>query len=731
MNHSAFQIKQYEFSSDGLNEIQKNHFAKNQWPVVYVLNGNKKKQAYIGESTNIIARINTHLSNTEKNKLNSLELISSDKFNKSAALDIESNLIRYLAADGQFELLNSNLGIANHNYYQKNELYKEIFENIWDELRSKGVAKHSLPYLNNSDIFKYSPYKTLSIEQEQGLNSILQCLLDKSSNRVIAEGGAGTGKTILAIYLFKLLLSDDSIYMDELDDSSTSILQSLVNKFKEEYPDPKIALVVPMTSFRTTLKKAFKHIKGLSSKMVISPSEAAKSNFDLLVVDESHRLRRRVNLGAYFGWFDKNCELLGLDKYSCSELDWMLLKSKKTVLFYDNQQSIKPSDVLPADVDKLKQDPRTIITQLKSQFRSKGGNQYSEFVNNLFEVALEPDSIFNHKDYELTLYESLPDMIADIQAYDKQYGLSRLVAGYAWPWKSQNDKTVFDIEIEDVKLRWNSTNIDWINTENSINEVGCIHTTQGYDLNYTGIILGPEITFNPIKNEIVIIKENYFDKNGKQSITDPEELKQFIINIYKTILLRAIRGTYIYVCDPALRHYLSQHVVVKKASQSEQVTEPEIIPFEKVKPYINAIPLYDLKAAAGGFSEQQDIENVNWIALPDNIQPSKDLFACYVVGESMNKVIPNGSVCLFRAHPGGSRNGKIVLVQHRDIEDPDHGGTYTVKTYYSEKVEAERVLINKRIILKPETTSTGYSPIVIESGEGLNVVGEFLGVVGG
>ncbi len=93
----------------------------------------------------------------------------------------------------------------------------------------------------------------------------------------------------------------------------------------------------------------------------------------------------------------------------------------------------------------------------------------------------------------------------------------------------------------------------------------------------------------------------------------------------------------------------------------------------------------------------------------------------------MNKVIPNGSLCLFKANPGGSRNGKIVLVQHRDIEDPDYGGKYTVKTYHSKKIEEDGVLVNQRIVLKPETNAYGCLPMVIENdGEDLVVVGEFI-----
>jgi DUF2075 family protein len=92
-------------------------------------------------------------------------------------------------------------------------------------------------------------------------------------------------------------------------------------------------------------------------------------------------------------------------------------------------------------------------------------------------------------------------MVELIKLKDKEVGLSRLVAGYAWEWESQNnpDKEVFDIDIDGVKLRWNSTNTDWINSENAITEVGCIHTTQGYDLNYVGVIFGTEITYDKIK----------------------------------------------------------------------------------------------------------------------------------------------------------------------------------------------------------------------------------------
>src|SRR5574344_577785 len=100
---------------------------------------------------------------------------------------------------------------------------------------------------------------------------------------------------------------------------------------------------------------------------------------------------------------------------------------------------------------------------------------------------------------------------------------------------------------------------DWINSTNKMTEMGCIHTTQGYDLNYSGIIFGTDITYNEQTQKIEIIKENYFDRNGKVGISD-EQLHDYIINIYKTIMYRKIKGTYVYCCDEKLRNYFKNFI---------------------------------------------------------------------------------------------------------------------------------------------------------------------------
>ena len=136
---NAFELQRYDFNSNLFNAFQNIHSAKDLWPIVYIISDGNIKEAYVGETTDTYARMSSHLKSNAKNKLTVVHLITSEKFNKSATLDIESNLIKYISADGQYRLINGNIGLANHNYYQKKEVYWDIFKSIWNKLRAEGV----------------------------------------------------------------------------------------------------------------------------------------------------------------------------------------------------------------------------------------------------------------------------------------------------------------------------------------------------------------------------------------------------------------------------------------------------------------------------------------------------------------------------------------------------------------------------------------------------------------
>ena len=561
---SSIKIRPYSFNQQGLEHLN-DVYQKGTWPVVYIIKNEKTKEAYIGESTNAIRRMKNHMANKERQRLNELLVISCDKFNKSAVLDIEAMLINYMDADKKYKLQNGNAGLVNHNYYQKKQ-YGQVFDKVWEMLLYQKYAKHSKQRLDNTDFFKYSPYKSLSADQHNSVAEILQLMNREKENTIFVEGGAGTGKSVLAVYLMKLLKTNiQNHHLDETDEAYSEQLRSII-ELKKRYPDPKVALVVPMTSLRKTLKKVLGSVKGLSGNMVIGPTEVSRSEYDILLVDEAHRLRQRKGLTGY-GAFDNANRLLGFDINEGTELDWVLKQSKNQIFFYDEGQSIKPTDIDKDRFIALKKKHKK-NARLTSQMRVDGGDGYIGFVDNLLHCKLESgDKKFKSDYYEMKLFDDLGEMHKAIKEKEKGHGLSRLLAGFSWEWKSNPKKKnsnphAIDIEINGYELQWNRTTENWINTPNAVDQVGCIHTSQGYDLNYAGIIFGNEITYNPETKQIEIDASQYYDSKGKQGIEDPALLKEYIINIYKTMMLRGIKGTYIYVCNKALFNYINKLISV-------------------------------------------------------------------------------------------------------------------------------------------------------------------------
>ena len=700
--------EQYDFNKDSLHKIEQNLWVKSQWPLVYFIQNETERIAYVGESTNASNRIKNHLGNPKKATVfNKISIIGSDKFNKSATLDIESNLIQYITSEGTYKLQNGNYGLINHNYYQQ-DLYKDLFKEIWNKLIEKKVVSKSLEEIENTELFKYSPYKSLNEDQYKSVLDILDGLCEKESNRIFIKGSAGTGKTILATYLIKLLNSDISDLDDVNDDELKEI--NYIKAFQNKYPNAKIGLVIAMSSLRESLQNVFKKIPGLKASMVLNPSETfkLKEKYDLLIVDEAHRLRQYKNIG-WMGVFRKNNQKLGLDDTG-NELDWIIANSKNQILFYDSAQSVKPSDIDENYFTELLSQKNTLKIELTSQMRVKGGNDYIHFVDQLLHLNRLDKNIYSPNDYDLIVFNSLKDLYSELSKKEEVNGLCRLIAGYSWPWLSEKDKTAMDIEIDGLQFQWNQTSKDWVNSQNAFKEVGCIHTTQGYDLNYTGVIFGKEITFNELTQEIEIDSKLYFDKNGKRGILNKEDLKAYIINIYKTIMYRGIRGTFVYACDINLRNYLKKHITVYKKNFPFRV-----LPFEEVKPYVNSVPLVNISAAAGSFSDLQVHSDFDWIELPFNTTVKEGYFVCKVVGESMNKVIPNGSYCLFQKDTGGSREGKIVLVESTYIQDADFGSGYTVKEYHSKKNSSAENWLHESITLKPLSFELEYENLELDS----------------
>ena len=171
-------------------------------------------------------------------------------------------------------------------------------------LKQRKLVNKEIEEIKNSDIFKYSPYKSLNSDQINARDSIIRKLSDSvvkgEKFMGVVSGVAGTGKTILATYLVKLL-TDSNFYNLDFNPEDSSYIQSLI-ELHNYAPNFKIGYIVPMDSLRSTMKRVFRAIKDLPVKIIMSPKDIVDSEYlDLVIVDEAHRLNRRKNLvsGAF------------------------------------------------------------------------------------------------------------------------------------------------------------------------------------------------------------------------------------------------------------------------------------------------------------------------------------------------------------------------------------------------------------------------------------------------
>lgn len=564
------------------------------WPAVYILRNEENQLAYVGESLNVAKRVGQHYASEDKAPLRTSSgvresrIILDGSFNKSAALDLEAFLIQYLAGEGRYELLNRNDGIIDRNYFQKPDYQRRFREEVFKKLREHGIFRRNLEDIENDDLFKLSPYKSLESSQEHAVKSILQIILKEldertSSAPMIVEGDPGTGKTIIAVFLIKLLMDiattpagemiderdGDSEFPEFFIEENRQALHSLLNEGRG------IALVVPQQSLRESIQRVFRRVPHLSAEMVIDPFAVGKSEdrFSLLVVDESHRLNQRANQTAgprnkQFAEINQRLFWEEEDWETKTQLDWMTEQSSHLVLLLDRAQSVRPADLPRSLLDTMvkgAQDQQK-HHELISQMRVQGGNDYIEYVQDILSDSPPEPSTFGN--YELKFFDDPATMHETIRARDGEFGLARMAAGFAWPWVSRGKvkKNTYDIHIDDYKARWNSTPKDWIDSKNSLEEVGSIHTLQGYDLNYAGVIIGKDLRLDEKTGKLTFDRANYFDKKGVERNKyfgrewTQKELLQWVRNIYFVLLTRGRLGTFVYVCDEPLREYMRTFV---------------------------------------------------------------------------------------------------------------------------------------------------------------------------
>lgn len=545
---------------------------------------------------------------------------------------------------------------------------------------------------------------------------------------LIVEGGPGTGKSVLAVNLLVTLTKEGKNC-----------------RYVSKNAAPRDVYVSKLTGH---FKKS--HITNLfsgSGAFVHTKADA----FDVLIVDEAHRLNEK---SGFYGNFGED------------QIKETINAAKCTIFFIDEDQRVTLKDIggkaaieeraklAGADVSGL---------ELASQFRCNGSDGYLAWLDHTLGVRDTANPFLDDGVFDFRVFDSPVALHTLIAEKNEENNKSRMVAGYCWKWPSKKNSALFDIEIpeHDYRKRWNLDKDSslWIVAPDSIDEVGCIHTCQGLEVDYIGVIVGGDFVVRD--GEVICRPDKRASsdksiKGWKKSLKERPihgklQLDLIIKNTYRTLMTRGMKGCYIYCTDKETADFFRSRMrapeaiphVSDRAETSKVVKQLEVnvLPFKRVdrkrlKPFKNAVPLVDLKLAAGMFSDVQsfDINDAEWIELPDIYRPQPGMFVAQVIGESMNRRIPSGSWCLFRANPQGTRVGKVVVAQHRSISDPDFGGSYTVKVYSSEKErEGDGGWRNVRVELSPDSTDPAFKSIVFgsESADAVRVIAEMVDVLDG
>lgn len=544
---------------------------------VYILVNRKNRRAYIGQTSNIKRRTKEHMGPEkfiEKYKLDIAYIIRPKKtvegvaegFTGTHAKHFEWLLVRLMKADKKFKICTSKT--EKQRYHSMNNFEKVFDEEIWPMMAGNDlVEQRDFSTVISSGTYKYSPDVPLNKVQQKALDAAVNVLISdeikdeglKKQRVVLVNGDAGTGKTVFATSLLHYLKTNEGFK----------------RKYRkahrlEEGKEIKVALVYSQPSMRDYIAKAVGVHEGLSSKDIIAPVHVAKSKeeYHILICDEAHRLRRNKGLGLYGGNFKKANEQAGfadLEIEEQNELNWILKKSRHQIIIYDDKQTVLARDIGKrsfekavgiSDVEFMYQ-IRPIT--LNEQMRIQAGDKFIPYIRDIFsgEPSLKKRSF---KNYEFMLFDKLAHMVDLICEKEELEEVSRLCSGYAWEWgKDENGKNSL-FEVDGVKLRWNDANSGtggWLDDKSKKDEVGSIYTLAGLDLNYAGVIIGPDLTFK--NGKVEINKEHIFDKNVKK---DVKAMEDYIINAYGVLMTRGIKGTFVYVYDKNLRNYFRKFIQI-------------------------------------------------------------------------------------------------------------------------------------------------------------------------
>lgn len=556
---------------------------------------------------------------------------------------------------------------------KKNTLYRIDHGKIRP---SKNLADSLVSMLKGNEEF-------IMIDEQKIVYETALSLAKKSSetnkNVLIVEGGPGTGKSVVAI---NLLVSITKL--------------GLNTQYVTKNAAPRGVFEAKLAG---TLKKTETSNMFTGSGSFVNVDQNV---FDTLIVDEAHRLNAKSGIFKNLGE---------------NQIKEIMESAKCSIFFIDEDQKVTWHDIgKKEEIEKWanKLGINIHFLKLESQFRCNGSDGYLSWLDNSLQIKETANNTLEGINYDFKIIESpteLRDLIFDKNKINNK---ARLVAGYCWNWESKKNKAVNDISFPDFGfgMRWNlaSDGNLWIIAPESVNEVGCIHTCQGLEVDYVGVIIGDDFVIRngkAVTNPDMRAKTDTSLKGYKKAFkNNPNESKSkadtIIKNTYRTLMTRGMKGCYVYFTDKETQEYFKNRVTSKntitKPIQQRHVTSPYSGAIINI-PLFDSVGCGDLMYADSTVQEMIPVKS-------ELMSKGSKYFVLRTHGDSMNLAgINDGDLILCRKnyHPEEGNN-VVALI----------GDDATIKEYRRG---------NGVVILKPKSNNPKHKPLQFTTNDEIKIQG--------
>lgn len=448
-------------------------------------------------------------------------------------------------AKDQFDELTNKMTILLRNGSGLSIFNKVMQSNIRP---SKKLLNEVSTMIESGDISAFSLIEDQIVARNIIIDKIREMRANSSRNKkniIIVNGGPGTGKTVIALHILAELA--------KLSNNGYGLNVHYATKSK-----PLLEGVRAQLTPRSRML--------FSNVTSFVPSSSDEDSVDVLLVDEAHRIQKNAN--SQYTKAENRTDL--------SQIDTIIRAAKITVFFIDDRQAIRGVEIGSASMIREAAERWNASVEeceLKSQFRCNGSDNYLNWLEQVL-YNKQVTSHFDTEDFDLRIMDSPQKMYESLVEQNNVPGqTARLMAGFCWPWSTNvvNGDLVKDVKIGTFAMPWETHDkvdrksllvsyprwYEWAYKPEGINQVGCIYTSQGYEFDYAGVIIGPDLKYDPVEDKIITDKSACKDPVLRRTQREATmTFDDYVRNIYRVLMSRGMKGCYLYVCDDNLRTYL-------------------------------------------------------------------------------------------------------------------------------------------------------------------------------